>query len=72
MLSLFALKGLIALEALRLEFSDKLKDEQGQGLIEYVLIIFLFAIGLVVALEGFGGALNLKYADIAQNFPVAP
>ena len=72
MLPLFALKGLIVLEALRLEFSDKLKDEQGQGLIEYVLIIFLFSIGLVVALEGFGGALNLKYADIAQSFPVAP
>ena len=72
MLSLFALKGLIALVALRLEFSDKLKDEQGQGLIEYVLIIFLFAIGLVVVLEGFGGALNLKYADIVQSFPVAP
>ncbi len=72
MLPLFAIKRLIALEVLRLEFSDKLKDEQGQGLIEYVLIIFLFAIGLIVALEGFGGALNLKYADIAQSFPVSP
>jgi len=53
-------------------WDEPLKNEQGQGLIEYVLIIFLFAIGLVVALQGFGDALGLKYDNLAQAFPMTP
>jgi len=41
--------------------SRGLRNEEGQGLVEYALIILLVAVVLVGALTSFGGALSGLY-----------
>ena len=45
--------------------ADRLRYEQGQGLAEYVLIIFLFSIAMIIAIGAFGATLQTTYGTIA-------
>ena len=40
------------------------RDEQGQGLVEYALILVLIAVVLVAAVQGYGEALRATYDRI--------
>ena len=44
-----------------------LRNENGQGMVEYVLIIGLIALVVVVALTTVGVELNTKYVEINKN-----
>ncbi|MEA4823335.1 MAG: Flp family type IVb pilin [Clostridiaceae bacterium] len=43
------------------------KDESGQGMVEYGLIIALIAVVVIGALVAIGGGLNTKFGDIAAK-----
>ena len=45
--------------------ADRLRYEQGQGLAEYVLILFLFSIAMIIAIGAFGTTLQTTYGTIA-------
>jgi pilus assembly protein Flp/PilA len=47
----------------------KLHREEGQGLVEYALILVLVAVVVVVGLTMFGGALNNTFLNIASSWP---
>jgi pilus assembly protein Flp/PilA len=47
-------------------------DESGQGLVEYVLIIALVAIGLVAAMLIFRNAIGNTFTNITQELEAAP
>ena len=49
----------------RLGYEHRLRYEQGQGLAEYVLIIFLFSIAMIIAIGAFGATLQTTYGTIA-------
>jgi pilus assembly protein Flp/PilA len=40
------------------------KEEEGQGLVEYALIITLIALAVVVALTAFGGGISNSFINI--------
>ena len=44
-------------------------DEDGQGMVEYVLILALVALVIVGALRLFATALNEKYETIGEAIP---
>ena len=44
-----------------------LRNEEGQGMVEYVLIIGLIALVVVAALATVGIKLDTKYAEINKN-----
>ncbi len=46
------------------------KMEQGQGMVEYALIIVLIAIVVVAALTLFGTQLSSTFSYITSRFPV--
>lgn len=46
----------------------KFQDEDGQGLVEYAMIIMLIALVLVAALGLFGGTLNTMFSTVAGSF----
>lgn len=54
------------------------KEEQGQGMAEYGLILALVAVVVVVALVAFGGAIKQKFMDVTEELnedrsdPVVP
>jgi len=50
-------------------FPGKLKAEDGQGLVEYALIIFLVSLAVVVGLSGFGLSLAGYYNRILASLP---
>jgi pilus assembly protein Flp/PilA len=43
------------------------KKEQGQGMVEYALIIVLIAIAVIAAVTFFGESLSTTYNDIVNN-----
>jgi len=43
------------------------RDEQGQGLAEYALILTFIAVVLVVALAFFGGQLNTMLSNVGTS-----
>jgi len=43
------------------------KDEEGQGMVEYALIIGLISIVAIVILVSLGGKVNNKYAQADGN-----
>ena len=45
------------------------RDERGQGLTEYAVILAFMAVALVAALGGFGNALLAVYQDIVARLP---
>ena len=51
------------------EFPWKLKAEDGQGLVEYALIILLVAVAVVASLTGFGLSLAGYYNRILASLP---
>ena len=50
-----------------LNFPGKLNREEGQGLVEYALILLLIAMAVVVTLELTGETLNGTYENIASQ-----
>ena len=44
------------------------KEEQGQGMAEYGLILALVAVVVVVALAAFGGAIKAKFEEVTGKF----
>ena len=48
------------------------RDESGQGLVEYALIIALVAIAVIVALTALGGRINNVFNTIGNEFDKAP
>jgi pilus assembly protein Flp/PilA len=43
------------------------RDDQGQGLVEYALIIAVIAIAVIVAMVFFRGQLQNLFSDIGNN-----
>ena len=48
-------------------FFTMFQDEEGQGLVEYALIILLVAIAVVVVLKSIGGNVNNIFTNIANT-----
>jgi Flp pilus assembly pilin Flp len=46
----------------------KIWAEDGQGLVEYALIILLMSVAIVIALGVFGVGLNTRYTSIIGSF----
>jgi pilus assembly protein Flp/PilA len=46
-----------------------IKDENGQGMVEYALIVALIAIVVIVALVFLGPIIRNKLADAGNNIP---
>jgi pilus assembly protein Flp/PilA len=49
-----------------------LADESGQGLVEYVLIIALVAIGLILVMVFFRNAIGNIFVNISESLDNAP
>ncbi len=43
-----------------------LKNSRGQGLIEYLIIVAIIAIGSISIIKVVGGNLNVQFANVAQ------
>ena len=43
------------------------RDDQGQGLVEYALIIVVIAIAIIVAMIFFRGQLENQFSNIGNN-----
>lgn len=52
-----------------MEALGKFRDEEGQGLVEYSLILVLVAVAVVAGLTMFGGTLNSVFSMIANSWP---
>jgi Flp pilus assembly pilin Flp len=48
---------------------SRLAEEEGQGMIEYALVIILVAIGALLALQVLGHATNNLYSNIQTSWP---
>ena len=48
-----------------------LKNQKGQGLVEYALIIALVAIGLVIALQNLQGGITGAFAQVVAALAAA-
>jgi len=48
-------------------FLDAHRDEEGQGLVEYALIITLVALAVIVTLTALGGAVSTQFSAITGN-----
>lgn len=44
-----------------------LKEESGQGMVEYVILITLIVIAVIVILKTLGGTIKAKFQDINNN-----
>jgi Flp pilus assembly pilin Flp len=58
-----------SLRSLEKAADERLTGQDGQGLVEYGLILLLVAIGTAGALGGFGVGLSSRYAAIAASIP---
>ena len=47
------------------------QNEEGQGLIEYALIVLLIAIVVIVVLTAVGGEINGVFSDISDTLSTA-
>jgi Flp pilus assembly pilin Flp len=56
-------------EGMMSTFPSELKAEDGQGLVEYALIIFLVALAAVAGLTAFGFSLAGYYDRILASLP---
>jgi len=45
------------------------KDEQGQGMVEYGLILGLVAVVCIIALSGMGTKIAAKFGEITTKLP---
>lgn len=48
---------------------DRLRDEQGQGLVEYALILVLIAVVAIIALQLVGGDVTTQLSSVASSVP---
>lgn len=46
---------------------NKLKSQSGQGLIEYLILVAILAVGTMAAVRLVGQSLNVKFAKVAQS-----
>ena len=53
------------------KFMELLKKEDGQGMVEYGLIIALIAVVVIVALGLLGGGLSTKFGEINTELGAA-
>jgi pilus assembly protein Flp/PilA len=44
-----------------------LRDEQGQDLVEYALLIAFIALACIIGLQALGGAINATYNSISSS-----
>jgi pilus assembly protein Flp/PilA len=44
-----------------------LRDEQGQDLVEYALLIAFIALACIIGLQSLGGAINATYNSISSS-----
>lgn len=58
-----------SLRDLRAIAGRRLAGDEGQGLVEYSLVLLLVAIGIVGSLAGFGLGLSDRYAAIRAAVP---
>ena len=56
-----------ALTALYVWFQTRIEREEGQGLVEYALIIALVAIALIVALQLLGGSIGNTLRNVSTT-----
>jgi len=47
--------------------SSKVKNEEGQGMVEYALLIGLIAVVVILALGPLGLAIKAKFAEITTS-----
>jgi pilus assembly protein Flp/PilA len=59
-------------DTMRELWNNFIKDESGQGLVEYVLIIALIAVGLILVMVFFRNAIGNIFINIAQTLDDAP
>ena len=53
-----------------MEFLKRLwNDEEGQGMVEYGLIIALVSLAVIALLTALGGGLNNTFQDIVDELP---
>jgi pilus assembly protein Flp/PilA len=57
---------LVALEFLLAKYGIALRDEEGQGLIEYVLIAALISIAAIGAIVLIGPRINTMFTDVGD------
>jgi pilus assembly protein Flp/PilA len=50
-------------------FLAKMRDEEGQGLVEYALIIVLVSVALVLSLQALTGGLSNAFSFAVSQFP---
>lgn len=48
-------------------FKKFLKDESGQGMVEYALIIALIAVAVIAAITALSGAIGDKFGEVSDN-----
>jgi len=53
--------------SLQRRFVERLRDEQGQGLVEYALILVLIAIVAILALVFIGGNLSTMLSKVGTS-----
>jgi pilus assembly protein Flp/PilA len=51
------------------EALGKFRDEEGQGLVEYALILVLVAVAVVAGLTMFGGVLGNVFSTVVDSWP---
>ena len=44
-----------------------LKEEEGQDLVEYALLVALIALGAITAMNKLAGAISNSFSDVASN-----
>lgn len=49
---------------------SRLKDERGQDLVEYVLVVALIAFGAVAAMKSLSSEINVAFNTISSNLSV--
>ena len=51
------------MKSLMKKVTDFMKNEEGQGLVEYALILALIALVAIVAMKTLGGSVNDKFTE---------
>lgn len=47
-------------------------NQRGQGLIEYLILVALLAVGTIVSIRIVGQSLNVKFAKVAESLGAKP
>ena len=55
------------MKSLMKKVTDFMKNEAGQGLVEYALILALIALVVIVAMRSLGGSISGKYGEIETS-----